>query len=217
MAVVVDPHKLAYMPVPKAACSSVKAALAVVDPRVDHGREIFAADPTVVHRIYPTLRFRRHRWVAYHDFFRFTVIRDPLQRLLSVYSDLVAGRDMIRTARSFKRGNPSLPSDPDPDFFFRHLDEYAALVSVIKHHALPQIVFTGPKLERFSKVYRTAEIDALAADLSELTGTMVKVPRMNRSRRALEFSDLSPTGQAALRARLEPEYAHLAQHYGPIW
>lgn len=217
MAVIVAPHKLAYMPVPKAACSSVKAALAVIDPRVDYGRDVFTADPLVVHKIYPTLRFRRHRWVTYHDFFRFTVIRDPLKRLLSVYTDLVAGRDMIRTSRSFKRDSPALPDDPAPDFFFDHLDEYAALVSVIKHHALGQVVFTGPKFGRFSKVYRTSEISALADDLSEMTGVTVTIPRMNRSMTKLDFTDLATPTRTAIRARLEPEYRHLAAFYERPW
>ena len=40
MVIRVDPKKLAYMAVPKTACSSIKAALAAIDPTQD------LSDPT---------------------------------------------------------------------------------------------------------------------------------------------------------------------------
>ena len=217
MVVAIEPLRIAYMAVPKAACTSVKAALAAVDPNVPRGAELLAADPLEVHKIYPTMRFRRHRWVTYQGWFRFTVVRDPLARLLSVYSDRIVARSELHNARKFRRGRAPLPQDPDPDFFFQNLDGYIGWSSVIKHHVLPQAIFTGPELNRFSRIYRTSDLAALAGDLSEVAGTGGVIPQMNASHHRLSFDALKPATQIALRRRLEPEYEHLADYFDPPW
>lgn len=212
MVIRVDPDKLAYMAVPKAACSSVKAALAALDPAHP------AQDPTElgqkeVHSFYATQRFRRHRWKHVSDFFRFTVVRDPLKRLLGVYTNRVVGLGELHYCRKIKRGRVDLPPDPDPDFFFQNLSAYIAIASTIKHHALPTAVFTGARFDNYTKVYRTSEIRALAADLSEEVGRDVAIPHFNSSDNPLTLDDLKPETHRVLKARLAHEYEHLSEYF----
>jgi len=208
----VDPYRLAYMAVPKAACSSIKAALAALDPLHD------VDDPNAlgqkqVHALYPTMRFRGHRWHHLSNHFRFTVVRDPLKRLLAVYTNRVEGLGILGHSRKIRRGRVHLPTEPDPDYFFQNLSAYMATSSDIKHHTLPTAVFTGLDWRNYTKVYRTSEIPQLGKDLSEFVGREVSIPHFNSSERRLSLGDLSPQTQRVLQVRLEDEYAHLAPYF----
>ncbi len=218
MVVALDAHKVAYMAVPKAACSSVKAALAALDPHVS-GETVacFETDVMAVHRLYPTQRHSPERWRGYRGWFRFTVVRDPLQRMLSLYTDLIAGRRILHESANFQRGRAPLPQDPDPDAFFLNLAGYMKWASAVKHHALPMRLFTGPDLDAYDRVYRTGELEELSADLGRATGRAVTVPRLNESRTRLDFAALRAETRAALRKRLDPEYAFLGDYFTRPW
>lgn len=208
----VDSHRLAYMAVPKAACSSVKAALAVLDPLQAQNRPE-ALGQKQVHAIYPTMRFRRHRWDHLVNHYRFTVVRDPLKRLLAVYTNRVEGLGILSHCRKIRRGRVHLPTEPDPDYFFQNLSAYIATSSDIKHHTLPTALFTGTDWSAYSRVFKTSEMPELGADLSAHTGRDVVIPHFNSSSRRLALSDLSAQTQRVLQLRLEDEYTHVAPYF----
>jgi len=212
MVIAVKAHRIAYMALPKAGCSTVKAALAQVDPdtTVPEGE---AADVMTWHRLYPTMRFRPHRWKAYDDWWRFCVVRDPLKRLLSVYTNRVVGMRELHNCRKILRGRVDLPMDPDPDFFFQNLRAYVDAASVIKHHVLPAWLFLGPDLGRYDRIYRTSELALFGEELAERTGCRVTIARENRSETRLGPDDLSPETRSVLRDHLEEEYGYLAEFY----
>ncbi|WP_299692894.1 sulfotransferase family 2 domain-containing protein [uncultured Tateyamaria sp.] len=212
MVIHIDALNVAYMAVPKAACSSVKATLGALDP------DNPISDPTAfsmdtLHDQFQTRRFRIHRWQGYDHCFRFTVVRDPLKRLLGVYTNRVVALRELFTARNFRRGLVDLPPDPDPDFFFQNLGAYIKGASTIKHHALPTSVFTGEDFGLYSKVYRTSDLADLAADLSEISGQDVTIPHVNSSGTPLRIDDLARKTRAAIAQRLAGEYAHLSAYF----
>ena len=212
MVIRVDPDKIAYMAVPKAACSSIKASLAALDPThpVDDPTQMGQKE---VHAFYATHRFRKHRWMHLDDYFRFTVVRDPLKRLMGVYTNRVVGLRELYNCRKIKRGRVDLPADPDPDFFFQNLEGYIDISSSIKHHALPTALFTGRRFDVYTKVYKTNEINALSADLSAHVGREVVIPHFNSSDQPLSLDDLKPETHRVLKQRLAAEYTHLARFF----
>lgn len=212
MVIHIDALNVAYMAVPKAACSSVKATLGALDPD-NPISDATAFSMDTIHKQYQTRRFRIHRWQGYAHCFRFTVVRDPLKRLLGVYTNRVVELRELHTSRNFRRGHVELPADPDPDFFFQNLPAYIKAASTIKHHALPTSCFTGEDFSQFSKVYRTSDLPDLAADLSEIAGHKVTIPHYNSSGTPLRIEDLAPKTQTAIAQRLEDEYAHLAAYF----
>lgn len=209
MAVAVEQFGLVYKPVPKAACSSVKAGLALLDDGVDVALDDLAQDNKRIHAIYPTDRFRRRRWGRFREHFRFTVVRDPVKRLLSVYTNRVLAKNELYHSRRLRKVRDRLPHDPDPDFFFQNLVAYMDHSSSIKHHALHSHHFTGRDLSLFSKVYRTGDLGGLADDLSEIVGAEVTIPRFNSTGEPLQFYDLKPETQDAILDYLAPEFEHL--------
>ncbi len=218
MVIAVDAFKIAYMALPKAACSSVKEALARLDPAV----RIPPTDqitPYTWHDTYPTKRFRPHRWEPYEtsEWFRFCVVRDPVQRLLSVYTNRVLQFNELKNSRKIREGRDylpdDLPADPDPDFFFQHLEHYKRGSSVIKHHALGAWLFIGPAPLRYDRVYKVEDLAELEADLSARSGRPVAMRRRNTSAQRLTLDDLRPETIDALRPFLRREYAHLSEFY----
>lgn len=205
MAITVAAHKLAFMALPKAGCTSVKRALAQVDPEVTQAD---TPDVDTWHRVYQTRRFHEKRWAAVADHWKFCVVRDPIKRLMSCYSDLVAKRDLLEHSKQLRRYK-HLTTQPDPDYFFTHFDAYAHASSVVKHHVLPAFIFLGPELKaHYDRVYRTDEMDQLGRDLSRRTGTLVRIPHSNKTTRNLQIDDLLDETIDILRPFLDAEYAY---------
>ncbi|WP_353471946.1 sulfotransferase family 2 domain-containing protein [Salipiger sp. H15] len=203
MVIAVEAHRIAYMALPKAGCTSVKAALAQIDPSVQE------AEAAQVHALYPTRRFRPHRWEAVADHWRFCVVRDPLRRLLSVYSNRVVELRELHNSRRLRRPGAGLPLDPDADTFFLNLAAYRDAASAIRHHLLPAWLFLGPDLDRYDRIYTTAMLGELGADLARRSGMAVHMPRENASAERLDPDSLRPETLAALAAQLAPEYEYL--------
>jgi hypothetical protein len=211
MAIVVEKHGMLFMAVPKAASSSVKAMLAQIDPDVTLPEPHLLTESTY-HGIYQTRRFRPHRFAQYDGYLRFTVIRDPLRRLLSVYTNRVVGMKELHNSRKLRRRGV-LPLDPDPDTFFLNLDQYMQLASVIRHHVLPTRLFTGPDLSVYDHVFKTDQIDDVARMLSDKSGFALRPSNVNVSKARLLFSDLAPATRDALRPVIEPEYDLLGDYF----
>jgi hypothetical protein len=212
MVVAISAHSIAYMALPKAACSSVKTALSSIDPDIIIPQEELRRNGDIIHKFYPTRRFRPHRWEHYDGWWRFAVVRDPLARLLSVYTDRVIGRQELKASRRLRQVK-HLSVDPDPDFFFQNIQSYKKLASAVKHHALPARLFIGPRPLRYDAVYRVNELPALSKKLSEITGHPVSIPRLNRSRAKLNFDDLARPTQDILRDLLAQEYEDLQDYF----
>ena len=212
MVITVNAYKIAYMALPKAGCSTVKAALAMVDPDVSlpppEARDVHAW-----HRIYPTSRWRPYRWERCADHWRFCVVRDPLRRLLSVYTNRVVGFGDLHDCRKILRGKVDLPKDPDPDFFFQNLRRYMRASSLIKHHALPSWLFLGFDLGSYDRIYRSSELGQFGQDLGQRTGRCVPIERENRSEARLDLEDLAARTQDSIRAYLAEEYDYLSAFY----
>jgi hypothetical protein len=214
MVIAVRKHKIAYMALPKAACSSVKAAIAQIDDekRDDGG---FTCDMKW-HSMYPTRRFRPHRWNALgDDWYRFCVVRDPVQRLMSCYMNRVVVREDLVNCRNIRRGIVDLPSMPDPDFFFQNIKAYKQASSSIRHHTLPSWLFLGPDLTAYDDVFKIPELPKLAQKLQKRTGKIVRMERENATavREKLTLDDLQPKTRRSLRKFVAKEYVFLAGHF----
>ncbi|MDJ0820894.1 MAG: sulfotransferase family 2 domain-containing protein [Paracoccaceae bacterium] len=216
MVVRLDRYKIAYVPLPKAGCSSVKEALARLDPQVEIPPEDQITTMTW-HSIHPTRRFRAHRIVPLQHYWRFCVVRDPIRRLMSIYTNRVLQHKDVWNSAGVRDGRPGLPKlsrTPDPDTFYSNLRAYMDASSAIKHHAMSALVFLGPNLQRhYSVVYRTEDMGELAQDLSLRVGHEVTLPRGNRSETKLELESLQGATIDALRPYLEREYAYLKGFY----
>lgn len=199
-----DALELAYVPVPKAACSTVKAMLAAVDHTLNPD-QIALRDEGRFHTLYRTMRFDARRLDKALGLFRFTVIRDPAKRLISAYLNRVVERGELQHSPRVRR-NSDLPENPDPDFFFQNLEAYQRGSSNVKHHTLPMWMFAGKEPDGYDAVYTTSQLRHLRSDLSHLVAWPLELPRVNSTETDLGLDDLSPDTLSALRDYLAEDY-----------
>jgi len=213
-AIAIEPFKIAYSAVPKAGSTSIKRALAGIDPAVT----VPAGDPTdehTWHGLYPTKRFRPEDWppLIAEDWFRFCAVRDPVKRILSCYSNRILQFRDLENCRRIKNGEFDLPTLPDPDFFFQNLRQYRKASASVRLHTQPSSLFLGPDFAVYSTVYTMSDLGRLETDIGAITGQTVILPRENSSVHKLDLADLQPKTVAGLDKFLEGEYTHLARYY----
>lgn len=219
MPVIVPELKIAYFALPKAASTSVKLALwhAVTgSPWSGTHEEIHAQ-----YRIYP---LKPDDMDGLDDYFKFTVIRDPIDRLLSAYHNRVwQHHDLeIRRPKSLLRKLdwrlrfPWFQPYPEPDYFFNHLDGYQERSYSVWHHTISATRFIGSDLDWFDNVYRIEDLGWLEAELKNRSGHDVPLRERQNSGQGLSFSALKADTRDFLLRYTASDYALLGGNYTPL-
>lgn len=216
-AVICEGLNLAFFSVPKAASTSMKLVLY----ELREGRP-WTGEPDDIHKALPTPLTRPRDFVATEGMRRITIIRDPVKRLLSAYGNRVLHHGDVRNAlrrpstrlkQIFLR--PWLRSYPSFDRFYGQLEQYQSLSFTIWHHTCSIRHFIGEDLSVFDRVYKVEELGQLEADLSEMAGREIRLPREQTGGMKLRLEDLSPKARAAVLEHTAPDYALLRGLYTP--
>ena len=169
-------RKLAYVPIPKNACTALKILFFFL--RTD---EEFVGHFDHVHTKFDYKASDFGRFAADKEFFKFTVVRDPLDRFVSAYNSRVKLYGEL-SERWFlgNRHKPeqihakfaarSLKFDPDINEFARRIDDYLTVSIRIQHHFVPQAYFFHGRPEVFDRIYNIGQLDQLLADLESKVG-----------------------------------------------
>ena len=212
-----DSYGVAFVGVPKCMSTSVLRSFY----RLEHGtafdRAAFGGN---IHRFYRQRVADRIKSVEPPDLagltglWLFTIIRDPIRRLLSVYTNRVlAHRDIAKALA--KAPDATLDPMPAADAFFRDLAAYRAAVPSIRHHTDAFAQFLGPDLGRYDAVFQVEQAQDLQDQLTARLGQTFVLENEQRSTARLSFDDLSAEARAAIMTHTQPDYALLAPFYSP--
>ena len=137
-------------------------------------------------------RFNRIDHGALADFRRFALIRDPIKRFLSGYSNRVlhyrelsieaAGRDLLREG---------LPPDPDIGTFIENYVGDLRCSKPLARHFLKQQKFIGNDPGYFERIFRLERVGELVDFVNAECGTQAVMPRLQTGGPKLEFAALS--------------------------
>lgn len=183
MPVILNDERIAYYPTPKVGCSSVKSALY----QLAHGKP-YEGTPGKpwVHDHYVSEEFRR---IDEADrFYKFCIVRDPIDRLVSAYLNRVV---------AYKELGPEPPDFPT---FVRYLEQYRMSDQNIRHHTDGQWFFIGMDLGYFDRVFSFDEISVIPAEIEAETGHRIELPHLQKG----DGATLVPEG---------PEIWRLTEHY----
>ena len=214
MAVKIEGLAVTYYPIPKSGTSSVKFALMALGE--DNGP--VAADPdNEVHT------YLRTSWVdpfvPVYDGLggKFTIVRDPLERLLSAYSSRILDADVLTrpSAKAEMLKDFRLPTNPDIETFILNLEKYSACSWEIRFHVASPRHFVGSSLFLFEHVFRLEEMDKVAAFLSSISDRTVTMPRLQAAKARVRPSDLSPAALAKAMRFCRYDYGFLVDYYDP--
>lgn len=217
--------KIGYLPFPKVACTSIKRTLY----RIDNGKEFSPEEEEChIHRYYNSPKYQHYQEqgqsASDFDFdFSFVVIREPIKRFLSAYSNRVCHHKELSKDTLAKR-HPNLLKDI-PCFTPRigqYIDNFRSYLKVhsINHHAKPiSTELNKYQLLQFSKIYPIEKISMLEGDLSQVPKMDVSFGQYQTGGRKIDLRDLSESHIQFLTKFYKEDYALLEDYYSPsaIW
>lgn len=164
MTVILNQRKILFVTVPKVACTSIKKTLF----KIENGFQFrnFMANGTLRHihdmSIYPAIAFKDIDQSKVAGFTKYTMVRDPVLRFLSAYSNRVG---FYKELSEKNIAGSGLKPDPDIHEFIASLQEYRSASRSIWLHTAPLVVFLGEDPTYYDRIFDISEIADLAATL----------------------------------------------------
>lgn len=210
-------QELIYIPIPKNACSTIKQTLY----KIEFGRPYNSdrAKSKAYRNIHYYYKKRPDAFTsvskidAARDCTRFTIVRDPLDRLISCYRNRVVDlKDLEMNPDGLK--NMNLPAEPDLNTFVLHLGNYRKANKSIEHHSRPQAEFLGHTLHHVDYVYPIEEMGNLEKMLRAHSPDF-KMPKLKSGGTQVELSHFSEKALAVVNRFYKKDYQLLKQYYSP--
>ena len=203
--------KIGYFPIPKVACTSIKEFMYQVEYH-----EAFKPIGEIKH-VHAYFEKRRSGEKLESYDFSFVVIRDPIKRFLSAYSNRVTHHKELSQEfilSRFPQYAEHLPFfNPTLTQFIDHVDAYMQ-INPIKHHFEPVSVhLTAEQLQQFSNIYPLENISSLEADLSTVLDYDVEFGRSQTGGRKLALGELNLVQMEALLDFYAEDYQMLGEFY----
>ncbi len=196
-------QKLAYFCIPKCGKTSVKSLMAEIgrpnESYFNYGAKVF--NPLDRHRA--------------KDAYRFTVIREPISRLVSAYNDRIGDRDDVRRSGLSTTLCKPLGLNPSPDIeeFVLNLRKYALINDRVYRHVIPQVKYVGKDANYYDAIYKIQDIPRLADDLSQMLGLELSTRKNNSSKKNKTVSDLSNEAIELAKEYYSEDFNILGQYF----
>lgn len=153
---------------------------------------------------------------AGEGFHSFTVVRDPMMRLLSAWKDKVNRRQFAKRPAEIRQlRRVGLPLDPSFGAFIDNFEAYCEISRPARIHSTQYAWHLGQDLSFFDSVHRLEQIDALLMHFSEQLGRPVSLPQSNVARKEHRSSTLTDPQLDRLTEITAPDYSLLDGLYDP--
>jgi hypothetical protein len=202
---------LTYYPITKTGSTSIKYALMTLA-----GKEALVGDlDNDVHRHMGTHYTDPFRLLSDERAGRFTIVRDPLDRLLSAFSNRIGHFGILQKFDRSALDRLGLEREPSLETFVLDIEKYCAVSSDLRLHIASPRCFVGSSLLQFDHVFRFERLEEVAAFLSEQSGKSIDIPRLQTGGAKYTPADLSPEALAKALRFCRYDYAFLVDYYDP--
>ena len=202
-------HKIAYFPIPKCACTSVSQLLyQVINDRVyvNDDNSKFTGIHEYFHDMSSEISLEK-----YTDYFKFTVVRDPIERFVSGYRNRIMHHgDVDILLQSMDK-----TERPKINQFAMNLEEYILRSLAVENHFQPAHYRLGKDLSKFDKVFPIEELKKIPNLVSEMTGRDISLPHAQAGEHKFTIHDLSKESLEFLIQFYQDDYKLLADYYSP--
>ncbi len=211
--VLCEKYSIGYLPLPKIANTSIKHAMFELENKVSYDSTNF--DYQHIHDY-----FRKKTKSIDNAAFRFVVIRDPIKRFLSAFSNrVIYHRELSETAiRVLAESQPHLrikpenyPFNPNLSNFIENLAIFQKIPSIFIH-TCPQSSLIQ-NLEIFNKVYKIEELANLEKDLSDISRKPILFRHAQSGGPKIDVACLDADQLAKLKIYYEEDYRLLSPWY----
>ncbi|MCP5037235.1 MAG: sulfotransferase family protein, partial [Rhodobacteraceae bacterium] len=193
MAVHLNNHGISYFSVPKCACTSLKYFFF----EIENGFEfrMFKAGgvlKTVHTTAYPSNAFTNTPLQKIQNHHKFAVVRDPVSRVLSCYSNRVIHHQVLTKVKFSKRNlRAGMVDNPDLARFIRFFHEYRKMSADVAHHSRKLSFFLGRDSTFYDRLYNLSQLPDLVEDMKNRVGTVPELGRRQTGGPELTREDLS--------------------------
>ena len=195
--------KLAYYNIPKCGKTSVNAILGDIN-------QLGGSQKSHTPLFYTPLKDIQSKGAV-----RFTVVRDPIARLVSSYNDRIADRDDFQKSIVSRNLVKPFNLNPSPSLeeFALNLHTYSLLNDRVFRHVINQHRFTGKNIEKFDRIYNLSQIGDLVEYINELLGINLEAKTLNSSSKKSSKYDLSAEALSRAQEYYEMDYKLFGRYF----
>jgi len=193
LAVVDDDHKVLFVNIPKCSSSTIKNYFTYCLFDKDYGETVHFQHKNM----YKVVKWSQLGTI-YKDYYKFSVYRDPIERVLSYYKKNIAEHSLVKEASGVNVSN-NFPTKPGVLYAMRNFHDYRRLFTDFRHHTDTMTDYLGDNLDLYDRIYDISECDEIKNTLSEIyskdiviqdsmvTSNDVDVSRAKNDSKAMEF------------------------------
>jgi len=192
MPYIMPAQRMAFFFSPKAGGTSLRAFLFHAENGFPFRDYSVQGTPVDANALAANYRFNRVDHAPLEGYRRFALLRDPVKRFLSGYSNRVlyyrelsieaAGQDLLREG---------LPPDPDIGTFVENYVGYLRCSKNLARHFLRQQKFIGTDPAYFERVFQLEQVGQLVDFVNTACNGQAKMPRLQTGGAKLDFFALS--------------------------
>lgn len=208
-------YGIVYFPIHKNASTSLKKMLYEVDTGKELTEKSLQHLGSDLHRLYPYTS--KERWEKYYGtYVSLTVVRDPLERLLSAYSQFIVHQHCLEEpAVATQLRAVGLSLSPSPDEFVQHFAAYRSVSFTLRRHTHTQHSYIGNFFEKIGNSIRFERLQEFGDIVGRLTGKKLAVPHEKKGRTKFYAGSLSTDSLAKVARIFRDDYAMLSAFYLP--
>ena len=211
MPIKITNSEFSYIPIPKVACTSGKKLIFHINNGFDFEETHYHSSGLNIHNHQNEYQSVDFLGYENNSKFKIALVRDPIKRLLSAYTNRVVQHNDLQSVRH-KLTQVNLSDRPSIREFIVNLETYRALSRSIAHHTDLQSVYLGPNNKNLS-LYRLEDISAFTKRVNEIAGTNISMPHEQTSKKVLNFNDMAPKIQRLALKYCLPDYDYLSEYY----
>lgn len=174
--------KLLYISIPKCACTSLKSYMYLIENGEQFEGYKNNGKVINIHHLYPSNSFKKmlkiyQKEYDLNDYTKICLIRDPIQRIISAYTNRVKHHKELSEKILNKYDlNPNLANPT----FGKFLDNYFVYRKVhsIKHHTDPLHEFIGENPAFYDKIFNLNKINDFSEFINEKFNMEYKIPKL---------------------------------------
>lgn len=188
MPYIMPAQRLAFFFSPKAGGTSLRAFLFHAENGFPFRDYRVQGMPIDANALVANYRFNRIDHAPLADFRRFALVRDPVKRFLSGYSNRVlhyrelsieaAGQDLLREG---------LPPDPDLGTFVENYVGYLRCSKPLARHFLKQQKFIGSDPGHYERIFKLEDVDVLVDFVNDACKTKAQMPKLQTGGPKFDF------------------------------
>lgn len=188
MPYIMPAQRMAFFFSPKAGGTSLRAFLFHAENGFAFREHSVQGNRVHANSLVANYRFNRVDHGPLEGYRRFALLRDPVRRFLSGYSNRVLHyRELSIEAAGEQLLSEGLAPDPDIVTFVDNYVGYLRCSKPLARHFLKQQKFVGADPAYYERIFKLEELDKLMAFVNGETGTEAKMPRLQTGGPKLDF------------------------------